>query len=191
MIVRQAVPAEDMMQAFIYHHLVPSQNLLVAVTGHERFWDPWKLISEMPVKVPVGGTVSVRFSPAGPLLDKVQLTFAIRRGNLAARRVAGLGHAALLLRADAEKVKPGLKGNLIIDASVEWTASPRTEKRGPIRGSYRWAVCPPYRLKSLHNATRWLTPSVRRSDAPIVAGTNFTSCFSASAAKSSIICRIV
>ena len=42
-IVRQAVPAEDMMQAFIYHHLVPMQNLLVAVIGRERLRAPWKL----------------------------------------------------------------------------------------------------------------------------------------------------
>jgi hypothetical protein len=32
-IIRPAVPAEDMMQAFAYRHLVPSDDLVVAVTG--------------------------------------------------------------------------------------------------------------------------------------------------------------
>jgi hypothetical protein len=32
-VVRQAVPADDLMQAFIYHHLVPAQEMKVAVTG--------------------------------------------------------------------------------------------------------------------------------------------------------------
>ena len=73
--VRRAVPAEDMMQAFIYHHLVPAQDLLVAVIGRERLRHPWKLLGQVPVKLPLGGTVSVRFSmPRGPQLDKVQLT---------------------------------------------------------------------------------------------------------------------
>ena len=43
-----------MMQAFIYHHLVPMQNLMVAVTGRERLRAPWKLLGEVPVKLPVG-----------------------------------------------------------------------------------------------------------------------------------------
>ena len=32
-LVRPGVPAENMMQAFIYHHLVPAENLVVYVTG--------------------------------------------------------------------------------------------------------------------------------------------------------------
>jgi hypothetical protein len=31
--IRPVIPSEDMMQAFIYHHLVPSQELLVFVTN--------------------------------------------------------------------------------------------------------------------------------------------------------------
>ena len=90
-IVRQAVPAEDMMQAFIYHHLVPMQNLLVAVTGPERFRAPWKLLGKVPVKLPAGGTVSVRFSlPRGPQLEKVQLTLHdAAGGNLPPKHIAG------------------------------------------------------------------------------------------------------
>ncbi|MBL7040053.1 MAG: peptidase [Pirellulaceae bacterium] len=30
---RPAIPAEDMMQAFIYHHLIPARDLMVSVTG--------------------------------------------------------------------------------------------------------------------------------------------------------------
>jgi len=35
-VVRAAVPAEDMMQAFAYRHLVPAQNLVVAVTSRGK-----------------------------------------------------------------------------------------------------------------------------------------------------------
>ena len=47
-IVRQAVPAEDMMQAFIYHHLVPMQDLLVAVIGRERLRAPGSSSAKCP-----------------------------------------------------------------------------------------------------------------------------------------------
>ncbi len=37
--IRPVVPAEDMMQAFLYRHLVPAQELLVGVGGGWRFGD--------------------------------------------------------------------------------------------------------------------------------------------------------
>jgi hypothetical protein len=39
-IVHRAVPAEDMMQAFAYRHLVPVKQLAVAVTGRGGFRAP-------------------------------------------------------------------------------------------------------------------------------------------------------
>jgi Bacterial pre-peptidase C-terminal domain len=129
-VVRQGVPAEDMMQAFIYHHLVPMQNLMVSVTGRERFLAPWKLLDKVPVKLPLGGTVSVRFSmPRGPQLDKVQLTLHDAPAGISVETISlAQDSATVLLRADAEKLKPGLKGNLIIDASVERTVNPKNGK---------------------------------------------------------------
>ena len=84
----------------------------------------------MPVRVPVGGTVSVRFSlPRGPLLDQVQLTLRDPPAGISLQNVSlAWDSATLLLRADAGKVKPGLKGNLIIDASVERTVNPKNGK---------------------------------------------------------------
>jgi len=35
-VVHDAVPADDMMQAFIYHHLVPAEDLRIAVVGRVR-----------------------------------------------------------------------------------------------------------------------------------------------------------
>ncbi len=84
----------------------------------------------MPVKLPLGGTVSVRFSmPRGPLLDKVQLTLHDPPAGISLQNILlDQDSATVLLRADAEKLKPGLKGNLIIDASVERTVNPANGK---------------------------------------------------------------
>ena len=129
-VVRPAVPAEDMMQAFIYHHLVPAQNLLVVVTGPEWLRDPWKLLSEGPAKVPGrGNRPSVSPCPRGPLMDQVQLTLRDPPAGISLQNVSlARDSATLLLQADAGKVKPGMKGNLIIDAAVERTANPKSGK---------------------------------------------------------------
>jgi hypothetical protein len=36
LLTRTAVPAEDMMQAFLYRHLVPSKELAVSVSGRQK-----------------------------------------------------------------------------------------------------------------------------------------------------------
>ena len=51
-IVHPAVPAEDMMQAFAYRHLVPARELRVAVSGRWMSKAPVKILSESPVKIP-------------------------------------------------------------------------------------------------------------------------------------------
>ena len=72
-IVHQAVPAEDMMQAFIYHHLVPMKDGLAMVLERVRPRAPMKFLGEAPVKIPAGGTVQMKFSIiTGPMLDQVQ-----------------------------------------------------------------------------------------------------------------------
>ena len=67
-ISRPAVPAEDMMQAFAYHHLVPARELLVAVSRRRQgSW--YKLVDEKRVPLPAGKTARVRFSmPRGMMM---------------------------------------------------------------------------------------------------------------------------
>ncbi len=113
------------MQAFAYHHLVPMQDLMAAVIGRERLRAPWKLLGNVPVKLPAGGAVSVRFSmPRGPLLDQVRLTLHDPPAGISIQSISlAQDRATVVLQADAEKLKPGMKGNLIIDASVERTVT--------------------------------------------------------------------
>ena len=129
-IVRQATAAEDMMQAFIYHHLVPMQNLTVAVIGPQRFRAPWKLLDKAPVKLPAGGTASVRFSmPRGPQLEKVQLTLHDAPAGVTIQDILLTEDGAtIVFQTDEKKLKPGLKGNLIVEASVERTVNSKKGK---------------------------------------------------------------
>ncbi len=49
-VTRPAVPAEDMMQAFAYRHLVPSENLEIAVLGRGKFGGPFRNAEPLPTK---------------------------------------------------------------------------------------------------------------------------------------------
>jgi hypothetical protein len=59
-VVRAAPPAEEMMQAFIYHHLVPANDLMVTVSGKARARFPGQLLHAGPIKIPAGGTAQVK-----------------------------------------------------------------------------------------------------------------------------------
>jgi hypothetical protein len=118
---RLSVPAEDMMQAFAYRHLVSAKEWLVRVSGAVRFRDPSKLSPGITVKLPTGGTAPVRlWLPVGRQAGQVRLALNEPPEGIAIEKVApAQGGVSFLLRTDAAKVKPGLKGNLIVDAFME------------------------------------------------------------------------
>lgn len=119
--LRTAVPAEDMMQAFMYRHLVPAKDWMVAVTGRRRYGPELKLLAEGPVMLPVGGTARVQLSaPKGPFMQEVRFELSEPPKGIGIKKVSpGPKGLAVLLSADDGDVKCGLKGNLIVNAFVE------------------------------------------------------------------------
>ncbi len=116
-LVRPAVPAEDMMQAFAYRHLVPAKGLEVAVSGRFMNRMPLKILSSTPVKIPAGGTARVRVSaPGGGLANRVRFELNEPPDGIALGKVSPVSEGTEIeLRSDASKSKPGLKGNLIVN----------------------------------------------------------------------------
>jgi hypothetical protein len=117
-VVRQAVPAEDMMQAFAYRHLVPAQQWMLWASGRPAIRAALAILGPSPVKIPAGGTARVAFRVPGPaFLQRAQLDLDDPPDGIRLRDVAAsAGTAELVLTADAAKIKPGLKGNLIVNA---------------------------------------------------------------------------
>ena len=118
-VTRPVVPAEDMMQAFAYRHLVPAQQLMVAVSGNGRFPARTlvRVLGTTPVKIPAGGTARVRLAtPTRAFAERWDLELSEPPDGLAIQRVGPSDEGAeLVLRSDAAKTKPGLKGNLIVN----------------------------------------------------------------------------
>ena len=116
-VVRPGVPAQDMMQAFAYWHLVPSQELEVSLADRPQLRVALKILGPTPVKIPAGGTAEVRFRTPGPAFtNNFQLELSEPPDGISIESVSAVdGGAEILLRSDAAKIKPGVKGNLIVN----------------------------------------------------------------------------
>jgi hypothetical protein len=124
-----AVPAEEMMQAFGLLHLVPAQQLMVDVLRTERRPPPMRLAADGPARIPLGGTVEVRIDAPGlqkrPANMEVKYLLDAPPDGVTLADVRGEGQAlVLVLAADRGKAKPGLAGNLIPEARVEISTPP-------------------------------------------------------------------
>jgi len=73
-VVRPVVPADDRMQAFFYRHLVPAQELRVAVSGQKMARGAVTILGDLPLRIPTGGAATVRVAaPSRSFAGAMQL----------------------------------------------------------------------------------------------------------------------
>lgn len=128
LVERDAVPADDRMQAFAYRHLVPADELLLCVVGRARGGGGSRVVSETPLRVPAGGLARVevevpsaprgsrltfegRDAPDGLVLRAIEADGA---ADGAAGGAAG-GRNAFAVSADPARIRPGTKGVLVVE----------------------------------------------------------------------------
>jgi len=148
-VVRAAVPAQQMTQAFSYQHLVPSDDWLVHVAEKLAPVSPAKMLDATPIKIPLQGTAQVAFSAPRYLpfdADKIQLLdppegITLKEFSMAAGRVT------LTLEADAANVKPGLAGNLIATFLTSDKTPPGAPGKNPVRVPLGSLPAIPYEIR--------------------------------------------
>ena len=115
-IVRPVVPAEDRMQAFAYHHLVPAEELQVAVVGREWLQNMVKLLTPGPIQIPVGGLAKVQIQmPPMPMFDRIEWLLEDAPEGISVKEANQTGYTTeVVLATDPAKLKPGQKGQLTL-----------------------------------------------------------------------------
>ncbi|MDH7569494.1 MAG: hypothetical protein QHJ73_07905, partial [Armatimonadota bacterium] len=119
-----AVPADDMMQAFAYRHLVPADELLLVASRFGRQALPLDLAESAPVRMAAGGTARVvlrapwRFAPRNVRLELSEPPPGITLQESA----PGPGGYTLTLAA-AANAPVGYADNLIVEAFSEQSAA--------------------------------------------------------------------
>jgi len=129
-VVHAAVPAEDLMQAFAYRHLVPADQCVVAMTGRGMGRGPVRILGRLPLRIPAGGTARVRVGlPAETDYGKIELALSDPPDGIALKEAdAQRLTTDLVLAGDAGKLEAGLRGNLIVSAFLV-REQPATEER--------------------------------------------------------------
>ena len=116
-VVRPVEPAEDRMQAFLYRHLTPSQQLLVSVLPGRRFGPGLTAADKSPVVLKPGGSAEIRLQVPRWLVGReVKLSLADPPDgvSLGAPRSEG-ANLVVPVSADAKAARPGTLGNLLIE----------------------------------------------------------------------------
>lgn len=153
-VVRPAVPAEVMTQAFFYKHVVPAHDLILVPEDRGRYRDEaaraaqenkpfpppradrsfqqaMEILSEQPVRIPAGGTVEVHVRMSWSREGQIQVELSDPPEGITVDRAAWIERGlALVLRGDAAKSQRGLKGNLMANAFLQTTV---TEQDGKTR----------------------------------------------------------
>ena len=129
-LLRKAVPAEDMMQAFAYRHLVPVKELEVAVLKRPNPRATMTILSGTPVRMPPGGTARIEVGLPGPrIAERAQFELSNPPEGITIQNASPIRDGVeIVLQTDAAKVKPGLKGNLIINGYAPRPVEPGVPK---------------------------------------------------------------
>ena len=118
-ISHSAVPAEDMMQAFMYRHLVPAHELAVMVSGTVKPFaaNAIKILSATPVKIHAGGTAHIRVAtPSAAFTSRFKLELNDAPEGMTLVSVSPSADGVdLVIAADLDKIKSRAVGNLIFD----------------------------------------------------------------------------
>lgn len=125
-ITHAVVPAENMMQAFAYQHLVPTELLMAMPMGAQRKVPPIQVETRGPVSIPLGGTVQVQVhTPARQVPRQFDLELNEPPAGILLQKVDSMpGGFALTLKADATSATVGYADNLIIEAFARGGGSP-------------------------------------------------------------------
>jgi hypothetical protein len=126
-----ALPADDMMQAFYYHHLVVQPDWMVRVLGAGGPAVAWKAV-EQPVRIAAGGTGQVSLPLPARFAGQVSFTLDDAPEDLTIEKVTrGTNEVTVIFKAGA-KLKAGAKGNVIVDAYIQRQDQQRRQPIGAI-----------------------------------------------------------
>ncbi len=133
-ISRPAVPAESMMQAFLWLQIVPAEQWAVILSGKPVTKPPFEFLPVDRVTLKLGETMRLgaRLTGDWPAAAELRVELSEPPKGITVEQVSpespGL---VVVLATDAETVEPGLRGNLVFEAFREWTPAPSEATPSP------------------------------------------------------------
>ena len=141
-VFHEAVPADDMMQAFAYWHLVPARELgvMVARNGRPFGRNAFRILSPVPLRIPDGGSARVQISTPTPVFaQRFALELDDPPEGISIRNVSPIqGGLELALECATPSPKRQVAGNLIINLipknvpAARPNGRPAAQRRNPV-----------------------------------------------------------
>ena len=154
---RPVIPAESMMQAFLWLQIVPAEQWAILVNGQPAAKPPLELLPVERINLRPGGTtplgakLTAKYPPANEL--RVQLTSPPK--GVSVERVSPEGPGlVVVLAADAKTAEPGLEGNLIFEVVREWTPAATEERPKPQQQRMSYGILPAVPFQVIGQAKR-------------------------------------
>lgn len=144
---RNAEAADDMLQAFIYHHLVPAPELL-AYPLPDRPPRKSLQVTEGTVNIPFDTTGNAKV-PLPKNLEKNRVRAELKNppeGIWIDKVLPGQDGVEIAFRADPKKAKPGSQGNLIVELTTGKAAAAGDKNQAEKRWSIGLLPAIPYEL---------------------------------------------
>lgn len=115
---RAVIPADSVMQAFAYHHLVPAQDFIVNVSGESRNRPALRYAEAGPIKLQAGELTKIRVLAPGRPNANTRFQFVLNdppTGITLRKSTIQSDGIMIELYVDPDKVTPTYMNNLIID----------------------------------------------------------------------------
>jgi len=133
LITAPAVPAEDMMQAFIWHHLIPVEDWSVIVSGRPVPKPPFEVVMNAPrILLREGHDTLLPIRPLVRNVPTEELKLDIEPEGATAELVGNLmAGFAVKINIDSTKLTSGLRGNLLLRVHRLSTPKPSESSANP------------------------------------------------------------
>ena len=127
---RPAGAADNVMQAFLYRHLMPAREVMVAVAKQKWSSPSIEIMGTLPIRIPAGGSTRVRIKTSrSKTSQKPMLALNDPPKGLTLGDVTVVsGGVTFQLTAEKDAVKIGFADNLIVEAFSEYASKSKGGK---------------------------------------------------------------
>ncbi len=143
-IAHRVVPADDVMQAFLYRHLVPAQELLVAVRKVRWKTPPVQIVGSIPVRLTAGFNNQIRIkTQRGKVLNEICLELNDPPKGVTLGDLTVLPNGlAFEVKVDKIAIEKSFTDNLIVEVFREWTPQAKDGQPAPTKQRTSLGVFP-------------------------------------------------
>ncbi len=141
-LTRLALPAEDVMQAFIYHHLIPTKDWTIFVTGKPPANPPCAFLERM-VRLSPGVTTPFPVKAEARLAGELRFELSLPPKGISLEDPVIVPQGVIVpIKCDREKIEVGLKGNLLFSVSREHPVAPKEKGDKPTTWTQKFGMFP-------------------------------------------------